>query len=403
MHQALPPKRLLAIASLALFLTACGKPPTGGAPPTLAVPQVSVLTVKPQAAHLTNELPGRTSPVLVADVRPQVNGIILSRNFTEGGMVKKGELLYQIDPATYKATLDSAQATLDRAQATLTSAKLKADRYKDLVAIKAVSQQDYDDAQAALKQAVADVESAKASVQTAKINLDYTRVTAPISGRIGRSSVTPGALVTANQTTAMATIQQLDPIYVDLTQSSTSLLNLKQLLAEGKLKSAGENSAKTDLILDNGRQYPGVGTLKFAEVTVESTTGAVTVRAEFPNPKGDLLPGMYVRARVQEGVAEDAILIPQRAVVRDNHGDPTAYVVTPDNKIELRALEVGRTIGSDWLISSGLKAGDRVVVDGIQKIRPGVTVEVLPDTASAAASAPAAADAASASASAAAN
>ena len=240
------------------------------------------------------------------------------------------------------------------------------------------SQQDADDAAAALLQARADVATARASLATARINLSYTRVTAPIGGRVGRSSVSPGALVTASQATALATVQQLDPIYVDVTQSSAALLQLRRALAAGQLKQAGSEGAKVELLLEDGSRYPLTGTLKFAEVSVDEGSGAVTLRAEFPNPKGELLPGMYARAVVQQGLAEEAIAVPQRAIVRDNRGQPTAYVVTPDNKVEQRALQLGQTVGERWLVNAGLKSGDRLVLDGLQKIRPGQTVEVLP-------------------------
>lgn len=378
MRQSLPPKSLLAAASVALLLSACGKAPSGGPPPTLATPQVGVVSLSAQSLPLSQELPGRTSAIQISEVRPQVGGIVQKRLFTEGGLVKAGETLYQIDPATYQAQVDNAQAALERAEATLATAQLKARRYQELLTVKAVSQQDADDAHAALKQAQADVNAAKASLTSARISLGYTKVTAPISGRIGRSVVTPGALVTASQANALATVQQLDPMVVDVTQSSTALLALKRALAEGKLKRAGDDAAKVELLLEDGSRYPLAGKLKFSDVTVDAGTGAVTVRAEFPNPKGDLLPGMYVRALVQEGVADAAVLAPQRAVVRDHRGQPTAYVVGADYKVELRELRTGRTLGEQVLIESGLKAGERVVVDGLQKIRPGQVVEVLP-------------------------
>lgn len=371
-------KSWLAAASVAALLTACGKPPAGGPPPTLAVPQVGVITVQAQTLPITRELPGRVTAAMVSEVRPQVGGIVQRRTFTEGSLVKAGELLYQIDPATYQAAVDSAQASLERAEATLATTQLKADRYRELVKIKAVSQQDADDAAAALLQARADVATARASLATARINLSYTRVTAPIGGRVGRSSVSPGALVTASQATALATVQQLDPIYVDVTQSSAALLQLRRALAAGQLKQAGSEAAKVELLLEDGSRYPLTGILKFAEVSVDEGSGAVTLRAEFPNPKGELLPGMYARAVVQQGLAEEAIAVPQRAIVRDNKGQPTAYVVTPDNKVEQRALQLGQTVGELWLVNAGLKSGDRLVLDGLQKIRPGQTVEVLP-------------------------
>lgn len=384
-----------AMAGITLLLAACGDPPSGGPPPVLAVPQVGVITVEARSLPLTRELPGRIAAQMVSEVRPQVTGIVQKRLFSEGALVKAGEVLYQIDPATYQAALDSAQASLERAEASLASTRLKAQRYQELVKIQAVSQQESDDAAAALKQGLADVNAAKAALASARINLAYTRVTAPISGRIGRSAVSPGALVTANQASALATVQQLDPIYVDLTQSSASLLQLRRALAEGRLKQAGPAAAQVDLVLEDGSHYAHSGALKFSEVSVDPGTGAVTLRAQFPNPQGELLPGMYVRAQVPQGVADEAITIPQRAVVRDHRGQPTAYVVTADNTVELRELQAGQTLGDQWLIAAGLKAGDRLVLDGLQKIRPGQTVEVLPAGAGptppkAAASAPAA-------------
>lgn len=366
---------LIAALAAACLLTACGKPP-GGAPPAAGTPVVGVLTVQPQRVALSTELPGRTVPFLIADVRPQVNGIVKTRNFREGSDVKAGAALYQIDPATYKAAYDSNVAALAKAQASLKTTRLKADRYKELVAIQAVSQQDYDDAAASLGQGEADVASAKANVETSRINLAYARVDAPISGRIGKSSVTPGALVTASQTTALATIQQLDPIYVDVTQPSASLLRLKQAMARGDLQQAGTNAAKVKLLLEDGSTYPLEGRLEFSDVTVDQSTGAITLRAVFPNPKADLLPGMYVRAVLQEGVKEQGLLVPQQAVSRDNAGKPTAYVVGNDNKLQRRTLETDRAVGDQWLVRSGLQAGDQLVVDGQQSARPGAEVKV---------------------------
>jgi len=366
---------LIAALAAACLLTACGKPP-GGAPPAAGTPVVGVLTVQPQRVALSTELPGRTVPFLIADVRPQVNGIVKTRNFREGSDVKAGAALYQIDPATYKAAYDSNVAALAKAQASLKTTRLKADRYKELVAIQAVSQQDYDDAAASLGQGEADVASAKANVETSRINLAYARVDAPISGRIGKSSVTPGALVTASQTTALATIQQLDPIYVDVTQPSASLLRLKQALARGELQQAGANAARVKLMMEDGSTYPLEGKLEFSDVTVDQSTGAITLRAVFPNPKADLLPGMYVRAVLQEGVKEQGLLVPQQAVSRDNAGKPTAYVVGSDNKLQRRTLETDRAVGDQWLVRSGLQAGEQLVVDGQQSARPGAEVKV---------------------------
>ena len=327
---------------------------------------------------LTTELPGRTSAYLIAEVRPQVSGIIQERLFVEGSDVEAGEVLYQIDPAVYQATYDSAKAELARAEANLNPIRLKAERYADLVKIKAVSQQENDDASAAFKQAEADVEANRAGVETARINLDYTRVTAPISGRIGRSAVTVGALVTANQPAALATIQQLSPIYVDVTQSSAEMLRLNQGLASGMLKSSDATRANVRLVLEDGSLYPLSGTLEFSEVSVDQSTGSVTLRAIFPNPKHTLLPGMFVRAILDEGVNEHALLVPQRGVTRNQAGDAMVMVVGSEEKVEPRVIKVLRTVGDNWLVSEGLKAGDRVIMEGLQKARPGTPVKAVP-------------------------
>ena len=364
----------IAIAS-GTMLTGCGKKTASGPPPS-GPPEVGVVVVQPQRVALTTELPGRTSPYLIAEVRPQVNGIIQRRIFTEGSDVKAGQVLYQIDPSTYQAAFASAKAAEARAEANLATVRLKEGRYKDLVKIKAVSQQDYDDAYAALKQAEADVASTKAAVETARINLDYTKVTAPISGRIGRSTVTDGALVTASQPAALATIQQLSSMYVDVTQSSSDLLKLKQNLASGMLKKDHDAvQARVKLLLEDGSAYPLPGVLKFSEVTVDQSTGSVTLRAIFPNPDQTLLPGMFVRALVEEGINEQAILVPQRGVTRNPKGEAMVMVVGAEEKVEPRIIKVVRTVGDNWLVSEGLKAGDRVIVEGIQKARPGTQVK----------------------------
>lgn len=366
-----------AILAAALLLSGCGKK-NSAAPPPAGPPEVGVVTVQPQRVALTTELSGRTAPHLIAEVRPQVGGIILKRLFTEGSDVKAGQVLYQIDPATYQAAFASARASQSRAEANLNSVRLKAGRYSDLIKINAVSQQDNDDAQAALQQAQADVASTKAAVETARINLAYTKVTAPISGRIGRSTVTAGALVTANQPTALATIQQLSQIYVDVTQSTSEMLRLKQNLASGLLKHSGADQARVKLKLENGSDYPLPGTLKFSEVTVDQSTGSITLRAIFPNPKQVLLPGMFVRAILEEGVSEQAILVPQRGVTRDPSGNAMVMVVGAEEKVEPRVIKAVRTVGDKWLVSEGLKAGDRVIVEGIQRVRPGTPVKAVP-------------------------
>ncbi len=402
--------RLVAGAALAgaLVLAGCtenggggGHAAGGGQRPT---PEVGIVTLQPQKVDIATELPGRTTPYLIAEVRPQVTGIIQKRAYEEGSEVKAGDLLYQIDPASYQATVDSARASVAKAEATVTSLRLKAQRYKELTKIKAVAQQEYDDADAAVKQAEAEIALAKATLETALINLDYTRVTAPISGRIGRSSVTQGALVTANQATALATIQQLDPIFVDVTQSSTEALKLRRALESGAIRAAG--AATVRLVLEDGTPYPLDGRMEFAEVTVDQGTGAITLRALFPNPQMRLLPGMFVRALVLQGVNDSAILIPQRAVTRDPRGNPVALFLSPDGKVEQRQLVIGRAIGENWLIDKGAAAGDRVIVEGTQKVRPGapangveiaapaVPAELSPAAAEPAAPAPAATEAA---------
>jgi membrane fusion protein (multidrug efflux system) len=372
-------KRIAAGGVLAgiLILGGCGQQATSG-PPKGGPPEVAVVTMQPKPVAITTELTGRTSAYLVAEVRPQVGGIIQKRLFTEGGDVKAGSVLYQIDPATYQAAYAGARAALARAEANFSTTRLRAERYKELVAIKAVSQQDYDDITAVLKQSEADIEIGKAAVETARINLAYTRVTAPISGRIGKSSVTAGALVTANQGSALATIQQLDPVYVDVTQSSANLLRLQQSMASGKLKRNGAGQAKVKLILEDDTQYPWGGTLQFRDVTVDPTTGSVILRVVFPNPKGVLLPGMFVRAVVEEGVNRQAILVPQQAVLRDPKGAPNTLIVDAEGKVQQRILILDRAIGDAWLALSGLAPGDRVIVEGMQKVKPGASVKVVP-------------------------
>lgn len=359
-----------------LMTTSCAKPPQ--APPKAGPPEVGVVSIQPQRVAITTELLGRTSAFMVAEVRPQVGGIIRKRVFTEGSDVKAGQVLYQIDPAAYQAAFASAKAAEARAEANLIPALLKEERYRDLVKIKAVSQQDFDDAHAALKQAEADVAATKAAVETARINLAYTKVTAPISGRIGRSTITDGALVTASQPVALATIQQLGSMYVDVTQSSAELLKLKQNLASGLMKNSGSAQARVKLLLEDGSAYPLPGVLKFSEVTVDPSTGSVTLRAVFPNPKQALLPGMFVRAILEEGISEQAILVPQRGVTRNPKGEAMVMVVGAEEKVEPRIIKVVRTVGDSWLVSDGLKAGDRVILEGLQKARPGTSVKAVP-------------------------
>ena len=374
-------------------LLACGLILSLGAVTTLAagpgqrpMPVVSVIEVAAQPLTLTTELSGRTAPYLVAEVRPQVGGILQQRLFTEGSEVKQGELLYQIDPATFQAAYASANAVLARAEANLVPTRNKAERYRELVEVKAVSQQEYDDAVAAKLLAEADLAAARAALESARIHLAYTGVKAPISGNIGRSSMTTGALVTANQAQALATIQQLDPIYVDVTQSSSDLLQLKRGIASGVLKGAGDGAATVTLQLEDGTPYPLEGTMKFSEVTVDQTTGSVTLRCLFPNPDGLLLPGMFVRTRIAAGSNDQAILIPQRAVTRDQAGKALVMVVDNEEKVAARPIDVLRTVGDNWLVSSGLAIGDRVIMEGTQKARPGTAVKVIPFAAEAQAS-----------------
>lgn len=369
-------RRAMALMALGGFLLSGGCDSGQGKQTASApVPEVVTMTVEPQQVELTTELPGRTCAHLVSEIRPQVNGIIQKRLFREGSDVKAGDLLYQIDPAPFRVALDSAKASLGKAQANLPSIRSKAERYKDLLTHNAVSRQDTDDAVAALEQAKAEVEYWKAAVEAARINLSYTRVTAPIAGRIGRSSVTDGALVTAYQAMSLATIQQLDPIYVDVAQSSAELLRLKRNLETGRLTADGENGRKVRVILEDGTPYPGEGTLQFRDVTVDPATGSFTLRIVVPNPQSLLLPGMFVRAVVQEGIAERAILVPQQGVSRNPKGEPIGLVVGEAGAVEQRALTLNRAIGDRWLVSAGLAAGDRLIVEGMQNVRPGTAVK----------------------------
>ena len=362
------------IVLFSLALAACGgdgeQQQQAGGPP-----EAGFVTVQPQSFTLVNELPGRTSPYQIAEVRPQVTGIVQERLFEGGQQVEAGQPLYQLDDSLYKADVASARANLASAQATLKSTRLRAERFDKLLDMKAVSQQEYDEAQAALGETQAQVDAARAALQTARINLDYTTIKAPIDGRIGRSVVTPGALVTANQTEALATIRQLDPIYVDLTQSNQELRRLREALEAGRLQQVGEDKARVTLLLEDGSEFDQPGTLQFSEFAVEESTGSVTLRALFPNPDNDLLPGMFVRARLPQGERDDAILVPQKGVARDPSGQATAMVIGEDNKVEQRQVTPERTVGNRWLISDGLQAGDRLIVEGLQKIRPGAPVK----------------------------
>jgi membrane fusion protein (multidrug efflux system) len=343
--------------------------------------QVGVVTVHPQGVMVTTELPGRTSAYLVAQVHARVDGIVLRREFKEGAQVRAGQRLYQIDPAPYQAALDGAKAALQKAQANLVSTTAQAARYKVLVAANAISRQDYDNAVASQAQGAADVASARAAVESAQINLGYTDVRSPIGGTIGVSSVTPGAYVQASAATLMATVQQTDPIYVDVTQSTADLLRLRRALASGALQAAGPNEARLQLALEDGSVYPLPGKLEMTDITVDQTTGSVTIRAIFPNPHQVLLPGMFVRARLQEGINDKAILVPEVGVTHDATGAPTAMIVDADNKVELRTISTSRTEGGDWVVDSGLNPGDRVIVSGVQKVKPGMTVQAVEEPA----------------------
>lgn len=341
--------------------------------------EVGVVTVAAQPVTLTQDLPGRISAIRVAEVRARVSGIVLKRLFKEGSDVKEGQVLYEIDPAQYEASYESALGTLARAEAGLNSAQLKLNRMKSLIDSHAVSKQDYDEASGSQRVNQAEVLLGQAAVKTAKINLDYTKVTSPITGRIGLSQVTEGAYVRTDQATLMATVQQIDRVYVDVNQPSSDLLRLKHALADGTLKPNASGQARVKLVFENGDIYSEEGSLEVADVTVNPLTNSVTVRAVFPNPRNDLLPGMFVRARLEEGTTPDAILVPQLAVSRNTKGEPTAMVVGAESKVELRVLETPRAVGNQWLVSSGLKPGDQLIINNLQKIRPGVSVKVAAD------------------------
>ncbi|EBJ3424736.1 TPA: multidrug efflux RND transporter periplasmic adaptor subunit AcrA [Salmonella enterica subsp. enterica serovar Paratyphi C] len=377
-NRGLTPLAVVLMLTVSLALTGCDdkQDQQGGQ----QMPEVGVVTLKTEPLQITTELPGRTIAYRIAEVRPQVSGIILKRNFVEGSDIEAGVSLYQIDPATYQATYDSAKGDLAKAQAAANIAELTVKRYQKLLGTQYISKQEYDQALADAQQATAAVVAAKAAVETARINLAYTKVTSPISGRIGKSSVTEGALVQNGQASALATVQQLDPIYVDVTQSSNDFLRLKQELANGSLKQEN-GKAKVDLVTSDSIKFPQSGTLEFSDVTVDQTTGSITLRAIFPNPDHTLLPGMFVRARLQEGTKPTALLVPQQGVTRTPRGDATVLVVGADNKVETRQIVASQAIGDKWLVTDGLKAGDRVVVSGLQKVRPGAQVKVQEITA----------------------
>lgn len=369
-------RQLLIAAALCLGLSviSCQRQQQTGPPPS--IPEVTVMTVQTQPLMLNSELPGRTSAYRTAEIRPQVSGLVLKRLFIEGADIKEGDVLYQIDPASFEAALNNALAALARSEASLSAARSREERYRELLVEKAVSQQDYDDALAALEQIDADIQYWKATVETARINLAYTRIIAPISGRIGRSNVTEGAIVTAYQPLALATIQQLDPIYVDVPQSTTEMLRLRKHMEDGRLNQNGKNQKNVKLIMEDETTYPQEGSLQFRDVTVDPTTGSVILRIVFPNPDGFLLPGMFVRAIMREGINEAAILIPQQSVSRDPKGNPMTFVVDAENQVQLKSLNIDRAIGTQWLVEKGLFPGDRIIVEGIQKVRPGASVKV---------------------------
>lgn len=370
-------KRLALTVTAMAAVAGCGQKPNAQTGAGMPPAEVSVVTIAPERITLSNELPGRMEATRIAEVRARVAGIVLERRFREGGEVKAGEVLFRIDPAPFQAAHDSAQASLARAQANLTQTTLKAQRYQPLVAVNAISKQEFDDAVAAQKQAEADVAAGKAAVTTAALNLSYATVTSPISGRIGRALVTEGALVGQGDATPLATVQQLDPIYVNLMQSSTDLLRLQQAMASGQLSSVGKGQAKVTLTTEDGRAYPQPGKLLFSEVSVDATTGAVSLRAEFPNPNRTLLPGMYVRAQLEQAVNAAAIMVPQQAVLRDLNGS-SVLVVGADNKVAARTITTGTAQGDKWIVTDGLKAGDHVIVEGLQKAKPGALVKPVP-------------------------
>jgi len=377
----------LTIPLVASLLVAACNSQQGGGQGQAAPQEVGVVTIHPQRVTLSTDLPGRTASFRVAVVRPQVNGVLLKRMFDEGADVNEGQQLYQIDPAPYQAALDSAQAQLQKAQAAEGIAKAQADRYQLLKNSNAISKQDYDTTMATEKQALADIASAKAAVETAQINLTYTKVLAPISGRTGRS-ITEGALVTSDQTLPLVTIQQLDPIYVDIPESTAVLTRLRREIGSGQIKSIGQDQAPITITLEDGSPYDEPGTLQFSEVTVDQSTGSVIQRAVFPNPKAFLLPGMFVTVHVEEGISENGILVPQQGVMRDPKGQANVFIVTPDNKVALRSIHADRAIGDKWFVTEGISGGDRVIVTGLQKVMPGATVhptEMTPEALEAAA------------------
>jgi len=367
---------LIVTGAIALILTGCGQTSADKKPQ--GPPEVAVVELKPERVLITTELTGRTAANRIAEVRPQVGGIIQKRLFTEGSDVKAGQALFKIDPAPYQAALDNAKAALGKSEASITSIRYRADRYKELLNDKAVSRQEYDDASASLKQNEADIQYWKAMVETASINLKYTSVTAPISGRIGKSSFTEGALATANQPTALAVIQQMDPMYLDVPQSTADIMKLRRHMEEGRLDRDVKVHNKVRIYLEDNSLYPLPGDLQFRDVSVDPTSGTVNIRVTVPNPKGVLLPGMFIRAVIEEGVNQTAIMVPQQAVFRNPKGEPYALTVDAENNVQQKMLALDRAIQDKWLVSSGVGAGERVIVEGMQKVRPGMSVKAVP-------------------------
>jgi membrane fusion protein (multidrug efflux system) len=377
MHSNKIPRRATFVAATLAVIGLVGCGPTKQAAPAPQTPEVAVVTVHRANVPVTIELPGRTSPYLMAQVRARVDGIVQKRTFQEGADVKANQPLYQIDPAPYRAALDSAEATLQKTEANLATTTAQLERYKVLIGGNAVSKQAYDNTVAAQRQAAADVAAAKAAVSTARINLGYTNVVSPISGRSSTSQVTQGAYVQGGAATLLTTVQQIDPIYVDLRQSSAEGLRLRRDMASGQLKLDGPNQAKVGLTLEDGSQYPLAGTLQFSGVTVDPATGSVTMRALFPNPKHVLLPGMFVRARIEQGVNENALKVPVPAVAHNPQGQSTVLVVGPDNKLAQRTVQAKSIVGDSWVVDAGLNDGEQVVVSGGQKVQPGTLVKVV--------------------------
>lgn len=373
------PVKFAAAVALLSLVTACSEAESSAEAPSAPPPSaVSVVEVTPEPIPILNELPGRIAPTRIAEVRPRVSGIVLERVFEQGSLVEQGDVLYRIDPEQFRVQVASAEATLQRAQSVQLQARQEADRQLQLRERNVSSGQQADNAVAALAQADAEVAIANAGLAAAQLNLDYAEIKAPISGRIGRAMITEGALVSANSAESLATIQQLDPVYADFTQSANELLRLRRALENGAVTSSGPTEARVLLRLDDGGEYAHAGRLLFLEAAVDATTGQVTLRGEFPNPEGDLLPGMYVRVLIEQGIEQNAIAVPQQAIQRDSGGRSQVYVVTDENLAELRPVQVGRIVGNQWIVEEGLKAGDKIVVEGFQKIRPGAPVSALP-------------------------